>query len=134
MPATTYDAIVIGGGHNGPIAGAYPARAGRRPVGLERRGVVGGAAVTEQPGGPDYKVTMLSYVVSLLPPTIQRHLDLARHGYRVYPQGPYFVPYPDGRYLQLPAGADRRRAQIAKFSDKDADAYDEWDKWLHGLA
>ena len=70
MPANTYDAIVIGGGHNGLVAGAYLARSGRRTVVIERREVVGGAAVTEQPWGPDYKVTMLSYVVSLLPPTI----------------------------------------------------------------
>ena len=77
---------------------------------------------------------MLSYVVSLLPPTILRDLQLERHGYHVYPQGPYFVPYPDGRSLQLPTDPARRRAEIAKFSDKDADAYERWDAWLHGLA
>ena len=134
MPAQTYDAIVIGGGHNGLVAAAYLAKAGKRTVVLERRHVVGGAAVTEQPWGPDYKVTMLSYVVSLLPPTIQRDLQLERHGYRVYPQGPYFVPYPDGRCLQLPADPARRRANIAAFSQHDADAIDRWDAWLHGLA
>ena len=91
----------------------WPGRASA-PCVLERRPVVGGAAVTEQPWGPDYKVTMLSYVVSLLPPTILRDLQLERHGYRVHPQGPYFVPYPDGRSLQLPgrpgapAGRDRQ--------------------------
>ncbi len=135
MPAANaYDAIVIGGGHNGLIAGAYLARSGKRTVVLERRPIVGGAAVTEQPWGPHYKVTMLSYVVSLLPPTIRRDLDLERHGYRVYPQGPYFVPYPDGRYLQLPDDPARRRAEILRFSDKDADAYERWDAWLHDLA
>ena len=134
MPANTYDAIVVGGGHNGLVAAAYLARSGKRTVVLERRHVVGGAAVTEQPWGPDYKVTMLSYVVSLLPPTILRDLDLERHGYKVYPQGPYFVPYPDGRYLQLPSDEARRRAEVAKFSTRDAEAIDRWDAWLHGLA
>ncbi len=133
-PASSYDAIVIGGGHNGLVAAAYLARAGKRTVVLERRHLVGGAAVTEQPFGPDYRVTSLSYVVSLLPPTLQRDLQLARHGYEVYPQGPYFVPYPDGRCLQLPADRARRRAQIAQFSRRDADAIDGWDAWLERLA
>jgi phytoene dehydrogenase-like protein len=134
VPANTYDAIVIGGGHNGLVAAAYMARAGKRTVVLERRPMVGGAAVTEQPWGPGYKVTTLSYVVSLLPSTIRRDLQLERHGYRVHPQGPYFVPYPDGRSLQLPADGERRRAEITKFSDKDADGYEAWDAWLRGLA
>jgi phytoene dehydrogenase-like protein len=134
MAANAYDAIVIGGGHNGLVAGAYLARAGKRTVVLERRPVVGGAAVTEQPWGPQYRVTTLSYVVSLLPPTIRRDLQLERHGYKVYPQGPYFVPYPDGRSLQLAADPARRRAEISKFSDKDADAYERWEEWIHRLA
>jgi phytoene dehydrogenase-like protein len=134
VPANTYDAIVIGGGHNGLVAGAYLARFGKRTLVLERRHIVGGAAVTEQPWGPDYKVTMLSYVVSLLSPTILRDLRLERHGYRVYPQGPYFVPYPDGRSLQLPSDPARRYAEIAKFSTADAEAMTRWDDWLHGLA
>ena len=129
-----YDAIVVGGGHNGLVTAAYLAKAGKRVVVLERRSVVGGAAVTEQPWGPQYKVTMLSYVVSLLPPSLLRDLDLARHGYHVYPQGPYFVPYPDGRSLQLPADRARRRGEIEKFSRRDADAVDQWDAWLEGLA
>jgi phytoene dehydrogenase-like protein len=129
-----YDAIVVGGGHNGLVAAAYLARAGLSTLVCEARHVVGGAAVTEQPFGPDYRVTSLSYVVSLLPPALVRDLDLARHGYEVHPQGPYFVAYPDGRYLQLPDDPARRRAEIAKFSTADADGIQRWDAWMGGLA
>ena len=74
---------------------------------------VGGAATTEQPWGPDYKMSALSYVVSLIPPEIVRELDLVRHGYKIYPQNGYFVPYRDGRSLQLPDHDPKRRyAQI----------------------
>ena len=132
MPQS-YDVAVVGGGHNGLVAAAYLAREGLRTVVLERRGVVGGAAVSEQPFGPDFTVTTLSYVVSWLPPALVRDLDLVRHGYHVYPQGPYFAPRVDGRYLQLPDDRAARREQIAKFSVKDADAVERWDDWMDGL-
>jgi phytoene dehydrogenase-like protein len=128
-----YDVLVVGGGHNGLVAAAYLAKAGLRVCVCEAREVVGGAAVSEHPFGPGFTVTSLSYVVSLLPPALVRELDLVRHGYHVYPQGPYFAPRADGRYLQLPHDPGRRREQIAKFSDKDADAYPEWDAWMGGL-
>ena len=131
---SSYDVAIVGGGHNGLVAAAYLAKAGLRTVVLERRHIVGGAAVSEQPFGPDYTLTSLSYVVSLLPPTLVRDLDLVRHGYHVYPQGPYFAPRQDGRYLQLPDDKAARREQIAKFSAKDAAAIDRWDDWLDGLA
>ncbi len=128
-----YDAVVIGGGHNGLVAAAYLAREGLSTLVLEARDVVGGAAVSEHPFGPDYTVSMLSYVVSLLPPTLVRDLRLAEHGYHVFPQGPYFAPRRDGRYLQLPRDRAARREQIAAFSATDADAYDRWDDWLDRL-
>ncbi len=128
-----YDAIVVGGGHNGLVAAAYLAKHGLRTVVLEQRDVIGGAAVSEHPFGPDYTVTSLSYVVSLLPPTLVSDLHLERFGYVVYPQGPYFAPRADGAYLQLPHNKTKRREQIAKFSDKDADAIERWDAWFDDL-
>ena len=125
-----YDVIVVGGGHNGLVAAGLLARQGLRTVVLERRGIVGGAAVSEHPFGPDYTVTSLSYVVSLFPPSLVRDLQLDRHGYHVYPQGPYFAPQRDGRYLQLPSDRAARREQIEKFSSKDADAIEVWDRRL----
>ncbi len=130
---SSYDAVIIGGGHNGLVAAAYLARAGRRVVVLERRDVVGGAAVTEQPFGPDYRVTSLSYVVSLFPPDMVRDLDLTAHGYHVYPQGPYFAPRRDGRALHLSDDPRLRREQIAAFAPADAGAYERWNAWLGGL-
>ena len=117
------DVVVIGGGHNGLVSAAYLARSGLQTVVCERRDVIGGAAVSEHPFGPDYTVTSLSYVVSLLPPDLVRDLRLEQHGYRVYRQGPYFAPRRDGRYLRLPGNPVQRRAQIARFSARDADAY-----------
>src|ERR1700692_1106058 len=113
------DVVIIGGGHNGLVAAAYLAKFGLRALWGERRPVVGGAAVSEHPFGPDYTVTSLSYVVSLLPPDLVTDLDLARHGYHVFPQGPYFAPRADGRYLRLPDDPAQRHAEIAKFSAAD---------------
>ena len=127
--------VVVGGGHNGLVAaGLLAKRLGAHVTVLERRSQVGGAAITETPWGPDFKVTALSYVVSLLPPTLRRELELERHGYKVHPQGPYFAPSPDGRYLALPDDPKRRHDEISKFSGHDADAMVQWDAWLGGLA
>ena len=125
--------LVIGGGHNGLVAAGLLAKRGRRVTVLERRHKVGGAAVTETPWGPDYKVTALSYVVSLLPRTILDELELVRFGYKIYPQFPYFAPRRDGRYLMMCDDPARRRAEVAKFSARDADEIERWDAWLGRL-
>jgi phytoene dehydrogenase-like protein len=139
MAAATnsYHAIVIGGGHNGLVAGAYLARAGARTLILEARHKVGGAADTMAPWpeAPEFRVTTLSYVMSLMPDTIQRDLQLAEHGYKAYPVGPYFLPFPDGRCIvQYDDDAQRNYDEFAKFSKRDAEAIARWDAWIGGLA
>jgi phytoene dehydrogenase-like protein len=137
MSSSSYDAIVVGGGHNGLVAAAYLARSGARTVVLESRHKTGGAATTESPwpDAPEFKVTRLSYVMSLLPPTIMRELDLERHGYKVYPMGPYYQAFPDGGSIKILADdAKRNHDEISKWSKKDADAMVAWDAWMGGLA
>ena len=134
LMAKARDAVVVGGGHNGLVAAAYLARSGLDTLVCERRGVVGGAAVSEHPFGPGYTVTSLSYVVSLLSPGLIRDLGLASHGYHVYPQGPYFAPRADSRALRLSDDPAARRAEIAAFSATDAAAYESYEAYLAGMA
>ena len=130
MPGGRYDAIVIGSGHNGLICAAYLARAGKRVLLLERREIIGGATVTEEIW-PGYKLSTCSYVCNLLLPEVTRELGLERHGYDVRPFDPqHFVPFPDGRFLMSFLDGAKTKAEISKFSKKDALAYDAyWEVW-----
>src|ERR671910_1331573 len=132
-----YDAIVVGGGHNGLVAAAYLARSGLRTVVLESRASVGGAATTERPWPehPQLSVTRLSYVMSLMPPTILADLQLERHGYHVHPMGPYYQAFPEGGSLTIHEHDEARTYdEIARWSKKDAEAWPRWNTWLAGIA
>ena len=128
-----YDAIVIGGGHNGLTAAAYLARAGRKVLVLERRHVLGGAAVTEEIF-PGFKFSVCSYVVSLLRPEIIRDLDLPRHGLEILPLDGTFTPMPNGDYLWRVNDHAKTRREIARHSKLDAEAYDEYGKAMVEMA
>ncbi|HEV3291988.1 MAG TPA: NAD(P)/FAD-dependent oxidoreductase [Streptosporangiaceae bacterium] len=135
--AESFDAIVVGGGHNGLVAAAYLARSGARTLVLEARDHPGGAATTEAPWpeAPEFRVTRLSYVMSLMPPTIINDLELARHGYKIFPMGPYYQAFPEGGSIKLYADdARRNHEEVSRWSKKDADAMPRWDAWLAGLA
>jgi len=128
-----YDAIVIGGGHNGLTAAAYLARAGRKVLVLERRHVLGGAAVTEEVF-PGFRFSVCSYVVSLLRPEIIRELDLPRHGLEILPLDGTFAPMPDGNYLWRVSDQAKTRREIARHSRVDAEAYAEYGKAMAEMA
>jgi phytoene dehydrogenase-like protein len=128
-----YDTIVIGAGHNGLTAAAYLARAGRTVLVLERRHVVGGAAVTEEIF-PGFKFSVCSYVVSLLRPEIIRELDLAAHGLEILPLDGTFTPMPSGNYLWRVNDHARTFREVARHSHRDAEIYDEYGRAMVEMA
>jgi phytoene dehydrogenase-like protein len=128
-----YNAIVVGGGHNGLTAAAYLGRAGRSVLVLERRHVLGGAAVTEEVF-PGFRFSVCSYVVSLLRPEIIRELDLPRHGLEILPLDGTFTPMLDGNHLWRMNDHGRTRREIARHSKLDAEAYDEYGKAMMEMA
>ncbi len=124
--ADAWDAIVVGGGHNGLVAAAYLAKAGLRTLVLERRGVVGGASVTEEVF-PGARFSRLAYSAGLLRPEIIAELDLARFGYEAYPFDPqFFLPFPNGDSILLWNDAEQNRRELARFSKKDAETYPKY--------
>jgi len=130
----TYDAIIIGGGHNGLVTAAYLAKAKWKVLVLERRYIVGGACVSEETW-PGYKVSTAAYVNSLFRPEIVRDLNLASYGFEAIERNPAsFSPQLDGRYLMLGRGVAADAAEIAKFSKRDAEAFPKYEAMLERVA
>ncbi len=128
-----YDAVVIGGGHNGLVCGAYLARAGLSVVILERRDILGGACVTEELW-PGYHISTASYVNSLLQPQIIEDLELRRYGFEMLPFDHLFHPFPDGRYLVIWDDTRKTCEEIAKFSRQDAEAFPDFQEFRRQAA
>src|SRR5260370_5054929 len=129
-----YDAIIIGGGHNGLVTAAYRARAGRKVLVLERRELVGGCSVTEETW-PGYHVSTAAYLTSLLQERIVRELELPRYGYRVDAKDPaFFSAFPDGRHFFMWQDRARTLAEIAKFSQHDAGVYAAYEDLIERIS
>jgi phytoene dehydrogenase-like protein len=131
--ANPYDAIVIGGGHNGLVNAAYLAKAGKKVLVLERRPLLGGATVTEEVY-PGFKFSVFSYVVSLLRPEIVRDLELPRHGLTILPLESTLTPLPGGEGLYRDGDHFRTLRDIARFSPRDADAYEDYSQSMYFMA
>jgi phytoene dehydrogenase-like protein len=123
------DAIIIGGGHNGLVCAAYLARNGVKPLVLERRTVVGGAAVTEEIA-PGFRASIFSYLMSILHPRIIGELELKRHGLEVMPCSDMLSPLDGGDYIVFSDNVARTQASFARFSQHDATIYPEFDRHL----
>ena len=133
--ANAYDAIVIGGGHNGLVAAAYLAKYGKNVVVLEKRHKTGGAADTSSPWpeAPEFKVMTLSYTISLMPPYIVNDLRLKEHGYKINPLGMGYTPHPDGRSL-IEGDDQRSYDSYCQYSKKDAEAVGPYYEWIGRIA
>src|ERR1700743_901653 len=126
------DVVIVGGGHNGLVCATYLAKAGLKVTVLERRGVAGGAAVTEE-FPPGFRNSVASYTVSLLNPKVIADLDLHAHGLRIVErQLSNFLPLGDGRSLKV--GAGKTKSEVAKFSARDAERLDAYGERLDTIA
>ncbi|XP_004346387.2 Pyridine nucleotide-disulfide oxidoreductase domain-containing protein [Capsaspora owczarzaki ATCC 30864] len=132
--ASKFDAVIVGGGHNGLVSAAYLAKAGMKVLVLERRHVLGGAAITEEIV-PGFKFSRASYLLSLLRPVVIEDLKLKQHGLKVHMRNPSsFSPLRDGRYLLMGSDHKLNHEQISKFSAKDAEAYPKYEQALDRMA
>jgi phytoene dehydrogenase-like protein len=132
-----YDAIVVGGGHNGLVAGAYLAKHGARTVVLEKRHKTGGAADTMEPWPEEYpgvRVNTLSYTMSLMPPSLRRDLQLERFGFKLLPLGQGYLPLRGGGSVIQSEDEAVTRASIGRISKRDADAYFEFYAWISRIS
>ncbi len=132
MPRT-YDAIVIGAGHNGMICAAYLAKAGKSVLVLERRPMVGGSTVSEELH-PGFKYSVCSYVVSLMRPHIISDLELPRFGFELLPLDGTLTPLPDGDYLMRWHDAAETRHELMRHSPADAEMYEQFGRRMFHLA
>jgi phytoene dehydrogenase-like protein len=133
-PKSVYDAVVVGGGHNGLTAAAYLARAGLSTLVLERREIVGGCCVTEEIA-PGCRVSTTSYIASMLRPEVVSELRLADHGLRMIPCDPVIqVPFPDGQVVPWWVDRERAKQEFSKISEKDAARFEQVDDQLKSLA
>ena len=131
--ARDYDAVIIGAGHNGLVCGAYLAKAGLKVCMLERRSVLGGAAVTEELW-PGFKISSAAFVMSLMQPKILDDLELKKFGLAIIRPAPLYQPLPDGSHIAFFDDLQRTCAEIARFSKKDAAAYPTYRTHMQGLA
>jgi phytoene dehydrogenase-like protein len=129
----SYDAIIIGAGHNGLVCANYLARAGLKVLILERRDIIGGAAVTEEIA-PGFRASIFSYLMSLLHPRIIREFELKRFGLEVLPCSDMVSPLPGDDYILFSESMEKTQASFAKFSKHDAEIYPEFDRYLQDAA
>ncbi len=128
-----YDVIVVGSGHNGLVCGAYLAKAGLKTLVLERRSIVGGAAVTEE-FSPGFRGSRFSYVMSLLHPRVIADLELKACGLEVLPANDLFCPLGGDEYIVYSDDPRKVQAEFARFSARDAAAFPEFSRQLNESA